>query len=257
MSKHTSLLLCILFLLTLAGCSGRNSGGTDINSSHAATTSSLDDDDSYLDEAYESQLVADPLEGWNRAMFVVNDKLVTFVARPLSNAYTTVTPQFFREGTNNFFTNLLFPVRFVNNLLQGKGTAAGQEFGKFFINTTAGIGGVFNVAAKTHPELSALDTEDFGQTLGVWGMSEGVYLYWPLLGPSSVRDSVGQVGDWAADPLTWLKPVWASYTLKGVRAINSLEDTLDLYDSMTKSAIEPYTAIRDAFTQYRRAKIAK
>lgn len=249
--------LCVFFLFSLAGCSGHSGLGAFNPNDHAAVATSLDDDDSYLDEVYGTQLIPDPLEGWNRAIFVVNDKIVTYAARPLSNAYITVAPQAFREGVGNFFTNLLFPVRFVNSLLQGKGTVAGQEFGKFIINTTAGLGGFVNYTGKNHPELAALDNEDFGQTLGVWGVGEGLYLYWPLLGPSSARDTAGLVGDWAADPLTWTRPAWTSWTAKGVRTVNDLDTILDTYDSVTKSAIEPYTAVRDAFVQYRRAKIVK
>lgn len=255
--KRVLLPLCALLLPFLAGCSGHHGIGAFDANDHAAIASSLDEDDSYLDEVYETQLIADPLEGWNRAMFVINDGIITVVARPLSGAYTAVTPQPFREGVGNFFTNLLFPVRFINNLLQGKGTAAGQEFGKFIINTTAGLGGFINYTGKNHPELAALDNEDFGQTLGVWGMGEGFYLYWPFFGPSSVRDTAGLLGDWAADPLTWVTPAWTSWTAKGVRTVNDLENILDIYDNVIKSAIEPYTAVRDAFVQYRRAKIVK
>lgn len=250
-------LLPIFLFLALAGCSGHHGVGAFDAKDHAAVASSLDDDDDFLDEAYAAQLIPDPLEGWNRAVFYVNDGLVHFVGRPVSGAYTAVTPEFFRDGVGNFFTNLLFPVRFANNLLQGKGHAAGQEFGKFIINTAVGLGGFINIAAKNHPELAAMDSEDFGQTLGVWGMGEGLYLYWPLLGPSSLRDTAGKVGDWAADPVTWVKPSWASWSLVGFRTVNDLEEILDVYDNVTKSAIEPYTAVRDAFTQYRRAKIAK
>ena len=251
------LILCALLLLGLAGCSSHHGVGAFDPNDHAAIASSLDDDDGFLDEAYATQLVPDPLEGWNRAMFTFNDGFITYVARPVSTAYTAVTPEPFREGFGNFFDNLLFPVRFVNNLLQGRGHAAGQEFGKFVINTTAGLGGFINYTGLNHPELAQLDKEDFGQTLGVWGVGEGMYLYWPFIGPSSARDTAGLVGDWAADPLTWVNPWWAPWAIKGFRTINDLEEILDLYDDLTGSAIEPYTAVRDAYIQYRRSKVAK
>ena len=252
------LVICGLFLLlALPGCAAHPGLGAFDASDHKAIASSLDDDDAFLDEAYATQLIPDPLEGWNRAMFTFNDGLITYVARPVSNAWVAVTPDKAREGLGNFFNNLLFPVRFVNNLLQGKGNAAGQEFGKFIINTTAGLGGFINYTGLNHPELASLDSEDFGQTLGVWGVGEGMYLYWPLIGPSNARDTVGKVGDWAADPISWIDPWWAPWAIKGVKTVNELEDILNLYEDMTKSAIEPYTAVRDAFTQYRRAKIAK
>ena len=257
MQRILFFLFGITSLLLMVGCSSHHGVGAFDPKDHVAITQSLDDDDAYLDEAYATQLLPDPLESWNRAMFVFNDGLITYLVRPVSKAYVAVTPDALRSGFGNFFTNLLFPVRFVNNLLQGKGHAAGQEFGKFIINTTAGLGGFINYTGLNHPELADLDSEDFGQTLSVWGVGEGLYIYWPFLGPSNARDTVGSIGDWAADPLTWLNPWWAPLALKGVRTVNELEEILDLYEDMTSSAIEPYTAVRDAFTQYRRSKIAK
>lgn len=250
-------LCCFALLAGATGCAQHRSAEALDANNHAAVAASLDQDDAYLDEAYATQVIPDPLEGWNRAMFTLNDGMITYIARPINTAYTAVAPQPFREGFTNFFNNLFFPVRFVNNILQGKGHAAGQEFGKFVINTTAGFGGFINYTGLNHPELAQLDSEDFGQTLGVWGVGEGLYLYWPFAGPSNARDTVGRVGDWAADPLTWVSPWWAPWTIKGFRTVNELDGVLDLYDDFTKSALEPYTAVRDAFTQYRRAKIAK
>lgn len=255
--KKCLLLCCFILVFGTAGCATQQGIGAFDSTDHAAISSSLDDDDAYLDEMYMTQLIPDPLEGWNRAMFVLNDGIITYMAKPVNTAYVAVTPRSFRDGFNNFFTNLLFPVRFINNLLQGRPYQAGQEFGKFVINTTAGLGGFVNYTGLNHPELAALDSEDFGQTLGVWGVGEGLYLYWPFIGPSNARDTVGKVGDWAADPATWVPPWWAPWAIKGFRTINELEDILDLYDDFTKSAVEPYPAVRDAFTQYRRAKIAK
>lgn len=255
--RRLSFALWALLLLGLAGCSSHHGVGAFDPDNHAAIAASLDDDDLFLDEAYSTQLVPDPLERWNRAMFVLNDGILTYVARPVSSAYTAITPQPFREGIGNFFNNLLFPVRFINNLLQGKGHAAGQEFAKFIINSTAGLGGFINYTGLNHPELAGLDKEDFGQTLGVWGIGEGIYLYWPFIGPSSARDTVGLAGDWLADPLTWVDPWWVPWAAKGFRTVNNLEELLDLYDDFTGSAIEPYTAVRDAYTQYRRSRIAK
>ncbi len=249
-------MLLLLCLALAAGCSSHQGIGAFDTNDDEATASSLDDDDKYLDDIYATQLVPDPLESWNRAMFVVNNGFITYIGRPVNAVYTTVMPSPFRDGLNNFFSNLFFPVRFVNNLLQGKGQAAGKEFGRFIINTSAGLGGFVNIA-KTNPDLQNLDDEDFGQTLGVWGISEGVYLYWPLIGPSSARDTVGRIGDWGMDPLTYTSPWWVPMATKGLRTVNELDDILNLYDNLTKSAIEPYTAVRDAYIQYRRAKIAK
>ena len=254
------LILCTLLLaLAATGCASHETKSAfTAGKSDADIVAFLDNEDSYLEsETYSAQLVPDPLERWNRFMFYINDGIITFVARPIHGTYTALAPKPFRTGIGNVFTNLLFPVRFANNLLQGKGTAAGQEFGKFIINSTVGLGGFIDYTGLNHPELAQLDSEDFGQTLGVWGMGEGMYLYWPFLGPSNVRDTLGAAGDWAADPLTWLKPRWAAWSLGGLRTVNDLDNILDAYDTVTKSAIEPYSAARDAHVQYRRAKIAQ
>jgi phospholipid-binding lipoprotein MlaA len=254
--KSLPFLCCLALLAGLTGCASHQGGAFDA-ADRGAVASSLDEDDAYLDEAYAARIIPDPLEGWNRAIYAFNEGIIAYAARPINAAYRAVAPEPFRSGFANFFTNLFFPVRFLNNLLQGKGRAAGRDFGKFIINSTAGLGGFIDYTGLNHPELARLDSEDFGQTLGVWGVGEGCYLYWPFIGPSNARDTVGKIGDWAADPLTWVPPWWAPSALKGFRTVNDLDELLDLYDAFSKSALEPYTAVRDAFTQYRRARIAK
>ena len=241
--------------LFFSGCAA-NQSYTTSDSANAATAQALDDYDRYLEEAYDTQIIYDPLEPWNRVMFEVNDVIINYVAHPINEAYTFITPQPVRTGLGNFFTNWLFPVRFVNNLLQGNPDRAYKEFARFFINTGAGLGGFIDVAS-TEPALQDVPPADFGQTLGKWGFGEGIYLYWPLLGPSNARDTVGTVGDWFLDPLTYVKPWYIALPAKTLRTVNELDDMLDLYDNFTKSAIEPYTAIRDGYTQYRRARVAK
>ena len=212
------------------------------------------EDDDYL-EAY-TQIVPDPIEGWNRAMFAFNDVLIDYAFRPLHDGYSYVTPEFFRTGVSNFFHNALFPVRFVNNLFQGRGYAAGVEMSRFVLNSTAGIGGLIDVAKHKKP-IVPVEDEDLGQTFGVWGMGEGFYIVWPILGPSTARDSVGMVGDHFLDPVSYVRPSLTSIGLATGRAFNDLDDTLDTYDDLRKTAIEPYTSIRDAYVQYRRAQVEK
>lgn len=252
--------LCLCGVMVTAGCaSHQDAAGVPLTAAQNAdrkVAASLDNDDQYMNAAFSTQLIPDPLEPWNRAMFVLNDGIITYVARPLNTGYTTVTPKLLQDSIFNFFRNLMFPVRFANNLLQGKGHEAGLEFSQFIINTSAGLGGLFNVA-KRHPEFASLDSEDFGQTLGVWGVGEGMYLYWPILGPSTARDTVGKVGDYFLDPITYIKPWQASWSLVGMRTLSELDGILDAYDDITKSAVEPYTAVRDAFVQFRRARVAK
>ena len=216
---------------------------------------SLDDDDEYYTES-AIPLVPDPLEGWNRAMYVFNDRLIDYVLRPAHQGYVYITPKPLRTGISNVFHNLLFPVRFTNNLLQGKGMAAGAEMSWFVLNTTAGLGGLLDLS-KSHPAKVPVDEEDMGQTFGVWGMGEGMYIVWPLIGPSTARDTLGRVGDYFLDPLNYVEPWELSLGLTAVRNFNDLDNVLDLYDDMRKISVEPYTALRNGYVQYRRAKVAK
>lgn len=219
-----------------------------------AAPPSLDDDDDYLDSV--ARVVPDPLEPWNRAMFTFNDAVIDYVARPAYKGYAYVTPRFMRTGIKNFFHNLAFPVRFTNNLLQGRGKAAGVEMSRFVLNTTAGLGGLFDVAKHKKP-IVPVEDEDMGQTFGVWGIGEGFYIVWPLFGPSTLRDSAGMVGDYFLDPVTYVEPFGLSLGISATRTFNELDDVLDLYDDLRRAAIEPYSSVRDAYVQYRRAKIAK
>ncbi len=218
----------------------------------------VDFDSEYEDEAFDAvgTGVYDPLEGFNRVVHSFNDGVIDYVARPLYKGYVYVTPSFFRTGVKNVFYNALFPVRFTNNLLQGKGKAAGVEMSRFVLNTTAGLGGMINVA-KNHKTIVPVDEEDLGQTFGVWGMGEGFYLVLPFFGPSSLRDTVGRVGDHFLDPVSYIQPTGLSIGLGGSRAFNDLDGVLDTYDDLKRSSIEPYSSFRDAYIQHRRAKISR
>ena len=246
MNRHTKYgYFAALSLLVLLLC---------VPPASAAEEASIDDEEEYLEAVGE--IIPDPLEPWNRAMFHFNDVVLEYVARPAYSGYEYVTPRFMRTGIKNFFHNLAFPVRFVNNLLQGRGKAAGVEMSRFVLNTTAGLGGLIDVA-KHHKPIVEVEDEDFGQTLGVWGIGEGLYVIWPLLGPSTARDTVGRVGDYFLDPVTYVEPWEAGVAISAVRTFNELDDILDLYDTMKRAAIEPYSSMRDAYVQYRRAKVAK
>jgi len=219
-----------------------------------ATKALPDDDEDYLDAV--ARIIPDPFEGWNRAVFTFNDAVIENVARPAYKGYEYITPSFMRSGIKNFFHNLKFPVRFTNNLLQGRGKAAGVEMSRFILNTTAGLGGLFDVA-KHHKPIVEVQDEDFGLTLGVWGVGEGFYIVWPLIGPSTARDSVGAVGDYFLHPLTYVRPWELGFSAKAVGTFNDLDEVLDLYDNLKRAAIEPYSSVRDAYVQYRRARLTK
>src|SRR3990172_6946320 len=157
------------------------------------------------DETAEEEGIADPLEPWNRAMFTFNDKFYFWVLKPVSKGYGAVIPEWGRVRVRNVFRNILMPVRFVNSLLQLKLKAAGVELVRFVANTAAGFGGMFDVAGD-NPGLKA-GNEDFGQTLGVYGIGDGFYIVWPFLGPSSLRDTAGLAGDYFLSPVSYITPL--------------------------------------------------
>ena len=252
-------ILFFLFFLLLASCA--QNAAVDAAGRSDGAYPSLDEDDEYLEAAGAHKLVPDPLEPWNRFWFSFNDYAYEYVFRPLHKGYALIVPQPVRRGIGNFFYNLRAPVRVVNNLLQGKGKAAGAEFSSFLVNSTVGFGGFFDVVKKER-EAVVKDNEDAGQTLGVWGMGEGFYIVWPLLGPSNVRDSLGMGIDFFLGGTYYLKRgilnSWEQeFALAAFRVFNDFDRLLDAYDSMKGMSVEPYSSLRDAYTQHRRLLISR
>ena len=195
----------------------------------------------------------DPLEGFNRAMYVFNENFDRYLLKPVAKGYRAVTPAFARRGLANFFGNLYEPVNMVNNLLQGKLADGASDFGRFAINSTLGIYGLFDVA--THIGLDRHD-EDFGQTLGVWGMGEGPYLVLPILGPSSFRDAFGEVPDWYLYPTQYMEERSTADKLWVGRLVVRREQLLDATDILEQAAgTDPYVFVREAYRQRRRSMI--
>ena len=202
----------------------------------------------------EKAEIADPLEPFNRAMYHFNDKLYFWVLKPVAQGYGKVVPEAARVGVDNFFKNLAFPIRFVNCLLQANFGGAAEELGRFAINTLWGIGGLLDPASSQDINLTKQD-EDFGQTLGAYGIGQGFYINWPIFGPSSSRDTVGLVADTFLRPFTYLSP-W--YTGAGAMAYDTVNNTslrIGDYEALKGAAIDPYVAIRDAYVQYRLKKV--
>ena len=211
-----------------------------------------------LDE-YSAVSIADPLEPLNRATFWINDGLYTVVLRPITKGYEKVVPKVVRTGIHNAFENVRFPVRFVNDTLQGNFKRAGLETGRFLVNTVAGVGGIGRPSDHI-PSLADLPEGDTGQTFAKWGIGHGIYIVLPLLGPSSLRDTVGLAGDYALNPVNWVSFVYGGYAWTiAIPSTNSLRLTheqLGVYDSATKSALDRYLAIRSSYVQYRK-EVAK
>jgi len=211
--------------------------------------------DSEDEEAEQRPLtIADPLEPFNRAMFHFNDKLYFWVLKPVAQGYTRVVPEGVRVSVRNFFSNVAFPIRFVNCLLQANFDGAAIELSRFTVNTLLGIGGLFDPASSKEMKLVKQD-EDLGQTLGVYGVGQGIFLTWPFLGPSTPRDTVGLVGDWFLDPVTYLTPWYAPYGVKAYGRVNEVSLRIGDYEALKEAAIDPYLALRDAYLQYRQKKV--
>ena len=262
--------LCAAVVLSLMGCAAKH-GDKAVNSPdvQAVETSSVgaasvaDSDSAFEDyDDEESEAIADPLEGWNRFWFGFNDVLLLKVVKPVYTGYTYITPSPVRTGLSNAFHNIQMPIRFLNCVLQGRFGEAWIEVGRFVVNTTAGFGGVFDVAKQSKPLIPVDNRDaDFGQTLGVWGFGEGIYLVWPVVGPSTVRDTVGLAGDWTTSAFFWIsEPIGpldfepALAASLGLR-FNDMGTVISTYESLKKSAVEPYIAARDAYVKYRRAGI--
>jgi phospholipid-binding lipoprotein MlaA len=210
----------------------------------------------YVEEegAEERVEIADPLEPFNRAMYHFNDKLYFWVLKPVAQGYRKVVPEGARVSVSNFFSNITFPIRFVNCLLQANFDGAATEFARFTVNTIWGIGGLFDPASRKDINLPKQD-EDFGQSLGVYGLGQGFYINWPILGPSSPRDTVGLVGDLFLHPFSYLDPWEISVGTKSYDKVNDTSLKIGDYEALKGAAIDPYVAIRDAYVQYRQKKV--
>lgn len=202
----------------------------------------------------EVDFIPDPFEPINRIFFHFNDKLYFWVLKPVATGYKKVTPDQFRICVRNFFSNLLMPIRAVNCLLQGKFQGFGSELLRFFVNSTVGMLGLMD-PAQTALKLEKQD-EDFGQTLGLYGLGPGFFINWPILGPSSVRGTVGLVGDMYLDPVIWTSlDLGERFVIRGYELVNTTSLSLGEYDALKKAALDPYVALRDAYYQYRQNKI--
>jgi len=199
--------------------------------------------------------VADPLEKCNRFWFKVNDRLYFYVLNPVAKGYKRAVSEGFRVLFYNFYRNVASPIRIINSLLQLKLRYAGDEFLRLLVNSTIGVGGLRDCAGECFG-IPRHD-RDFGQTLAFYHVGQGFYLVWPVLGPSTARDTVGLAGDFAADPITWFVPLYPSFGLRAHDRINYLSFHLGEYEALKRAAIDPYVALRSAYVQNRQASMGK
>lgn len=253
MHAKTAMILCLLICLILAAapCSyASDASTTPVRISDAG--SSVNDDpfgNETDDSAISGPEFPDPIQGFNRPMYTFNDKMYYYVLKPTAQGFAFVLPRPSRVCVVNFFYNLSMPIRALNCLFQGRGPDLGVELWRFIINSTAGIGGLFDPAGS----FFHLPTykEDTGLTFGHYGAGPGFYLMIPVLGASSGRDGTGTVFDFAMDPLTYL-PV------PGLRLLETVFKTSlepNAYDEIKAASLDPYVAIRNGYLQKREADI--
>ena len=205
------------------------------------------------EEEEEVPQIADPIYPFNKAMYHFNDKLYFWVLKPVARGYSAVLPEKARVGVSNFFYNVTTPIRFVSSLLQLKMKVAGKELIRFVYNSTVGVLG-FADAAKSHLDISRQD-EDLGQAFGSYGIGHGFYIVWPFLGPSSLRDTVGKVGDIFLNPVSHVHPTEAAVAITAYDKTNETSLHIGDYEDFKKSAIDPYISMRDAYLQNRTKKV--
>jgi phospholipid-binding lipoprotein MlaA len=198
--------------------------------------------------AEESEL-NDPWEGFNRGVFNFNESLDRAILKPVAQGYRFIMPDVAEQGVSNFFDNLRDVVTFFNNVLQLKPVEATQDLSRVLINTTIGIGGLFDVASAMNIPKN---DEDFGQTLGAWGVESGPYLVLPLFGPSTVRDGVGIIPDMYLDPLNQVESDELRYGLKVLNVVDKRASLLDREGVITG---DRYSFIRDAYLQKREFEV--
>jgi phospholipid-binding lipoprotein MlaA len=215
-----------------------------------------------LEDEIKVEKRIDPLSGYNRAITSFNDTAYEYVLSPVARTYGDIVHEDIRKGVRNIFHNLKFPIRFVNNILQLKFKNALDETQRFVLNSTIGILGFVDVGQdsfKIYPH-----NEDFGQTLGYWGVGSGFHIVWPFFGPSNLRDSIGSFGvDAYLNPTSYYEDrsdnlvnnYGDSMGLKIFEQVNNISFTYKQYETMKKDAIDLYPFLRDSYEQYRKKQI--
>ncbi|NQU63018.1 MAG: VacJ family lipoprotein [SAR324 cluster bacterium] len=271
-AKFASFIVISLFSILLVGCSQQKtekepsvataskpaeSGQFTAEKTDAAEDEEFDEFEAEFKEA--KQDVSDPFEGYNRAMTTFNDKLFMWVINPLANGYRFIIPEAPRQGVKNFLQNLLYPLRFANNLLQFKVVNAGEETLRFVTNSTIGILGLWDPAMEWF-DLQPHE-EDFGQTLGFYGVGAGPHIVLPFLGPSNLRDTFSMVPDNFLDPTGQREPIGqtdsylAEYGILAFKTVNRVSLRPGEYESLKSDAVDFYPFLRDSYEQMRNKQI--
>jgi len=274
--KYSIALLSLVLLFSTTGCSTVSQDiplvspnkhsikYIDRNSTDTQIVEDTTTDDEFEDEfeSKETETIIDPISGYNRVMTSFNDRLFLYVLTPVSELYSAILPEAVRLGVSRFVHNIKFPIRFTNNLLQGKFIYASDELGRFLINSTVGVVGLFD-PANEYFQLSG-HNEDFGQTLGYYGVGPGFHIVLPFLGPSNIRDLIGFTIDGYTSPLIYQtnleKYRLPTNTIQSIGAysletVNKTSLNLGAYESLKKDAIDLYPFLRDIYEQKRISEI--
>jgi phospholipid-binding lipoprotein MlaA len=215
------------------------------------------DDDFNAAEQVEEILIDDPVERFNRGVFWFNDKLYFYLIKPVARGYRLILPRQAQVSIKNAFDNAATPARAANNILQLKFHEFATEIYRLIVNSSIGLGGLFDPAASL-AGVEAVDDEDFGQTLGYYGAGHGFYLVLPVLGPSSLRDGAGGLVDSFADPLRYADLATLEYFgIKTFKVINNLALDRDTYEGIVRDSLDPYLFVRAAYAQRRVAQVGK
>ena len=198
--------------------------------------------------------IRDPLQPMNRGFYHFNDKLYLWVIKPSSRGYSKVVPRPVRSCVHRFFENVEYPIHLVNNLLQGKIKAAGIETGRFVVNSTVGVAGLFDPAKhwklKAHPA-------DFDQTLGFYGVGPWFYLHLPIFGPCSARGGAGLMADGMLSPWMYVGGPAVSFGVPAYNGVNEASFKMKDYETLKKTTVDPYVAMRSAYYDTRAEAVQK
>jgi len=217
-----------------------------------------EDEDALSEEDAEELTIADPLYYFNKGIWHFNDFVYLRLGEPAARGYNYVIPETVRGGIRNFFSNLYTPVRLVSCLLQAKWEQAGTETGRLLINSTFGILGFADMAKEEEWTGWEVAEEDMGQVFGAWGIGHGFYLVLPLVGPSSARDGVGRLANSYLDPIDWLDiKFWEYVAIWSYREFNNYSFYEGEYTKFREMSLDPYTAMRNAYIQFRARQVAE